>query len=72
MSDLEKLLQFFEDNKVHVQITLDVGLKPTVHAFCEGEGIVNLRKTSGRTLVEALQNMKVKIFGYHNGGRKDD
>lgn len=60
---MEQLLKFFEENKVALQITLDIGKKPTVHAFHKDEGIMNLHNTVGLTVEEALENMKIKLFG---------
>lgn len=55
---MEDLLKFFKNNKVAIQITLDIGKKPTVHAITK-MGIVF---ADGETVVDALENMKKKLF----------
>lgn len=60
---MEELLNFFKDNGVALQITLDLESKPTVHAIPQGRSVIDLEFTDGDNVVEALENMKVKLFG---------
>lgn len=60
---MEELLKFFKEEGVALQITLDINHKPTVHAIPNGGNMYELQFTDGDTLVEALQNMKEKLFG---------
>lgn len=61
---MNELLNFFKHNNVALQITLDIGKKPTVHAFFKGDNIVSgLHKTEGDTIEIALLLMKDKLFG---------
>jgi hypothetical protein len=59
---MEELLNFFKENGVALQLTLDIGLNPTVHAFHKSEGVMNLHSTEGETLTEALEDMKRRLF----------
>lgn len=59
---MDNLLDFFKGNKVPIQITLDIDQNPTVHAFHEVEGKMELHKTDGESVLEALENMKNKLF----------
>jgi len=59
---MEELLNFFSDNEVAIQITCDVGVKPTVHAMQKGHSMSDLIFADGDTVIEALENTKQKIF----------
>ncbi|MED3792453.1 hypothetical protein P4571_08350 [Niallia alba] len=59
---MDKLLGFFKENKVPIQITIDIDKNPTVHAFYEVEGKMELYKTVGESVESALLNMKSKLF----------
>ncbi|UUV47107.1 hypothetical protein [Bacillus phage vB_BanS-Thrax5] len=62
---LEEYLKFFEENDVSIQITLDVGKQPTVRALQPKRDFERnyLKMTEADTLLEALEQMKVKLFG---------
>lgn len=62
---MEELLQFFKEKEVSLQITLDINERPTVHAIEKEHGLGDLEFASGETLVEALKNMKWKLFDQH-------
>lgn len=53
-----ELIRLLNDEDVAVQITLDIGKKPTVHAIAK-DGLV---KTDGLTLMEALLKMDKLLF----------
>lgn len=55
---MEDLFKFFEDRAISIQITLDHGRLPTVHAMYQG----NIHETSGQTVLYCLQRMREKIF----------
>lgn len=59
---MEELLDFFKENCVALQITIDIHRKPTVHAIPKGRSMMNMEFTDGETVVEALKNMKNKLF----------
>jgi hypothetical protein len=59
---MEKLVKFFTDNGVALQLTIQNGFNSTVHAFRDEEGLKNLHKTEGATIEEALEKMKEKLF----------
>ena len=60
---MNKFLDFFKNQGVSLQITLDSGKRPTVHAQLMGEKGLELHKTEGSTMEAALLNMKFKLFG---------
>lgn len=60
---MDKLVKFFTDNGVALQLTIQNGFNSTVHAFREDEGLMNLHKTEGGTIEEALEKMKELLFG---------
>lgn len=60
---MDELLEFFKVKGVPIQITLDLDVKPTVHALFNKDGR-KIHKTGGETIFEALSNMKMKLFKY--------
>lgn len=62
---LEEYLELFEENHIAIQITLDIGKQPTVHALYPKDSLErkSLKMTEADTLLEALEQMKVKLFG---------
>ncbi|GIN67083.1 hypothetical protein FKN04_13005 [Bacillus glycinifermentans] len=60
---MEGLLDFFKENCVALQITIDINRKPTVHAVPKGRSFMDMESTVGETVVEALKNMKNRLFG---------
>ena len=60
---MDKSLSFFKQKNIALQITLDIGRRPTVHAQFMGENGLELHKTEGSTIDAALLNMKYKLFG---------
>lgn len=58
---IEELLKKFKDNDISVQITLDVRLKPTVHAF-HANMVSTMQMTEDETLVGALEKMFEKLI----------
>ncbi len=61
---MEELLKFFKSKGNAIQITLDIGKMPTVHAFHEEEyGKRELYKTEDNTVLGALEKMKEKLYG---------
>ncbi len=59
---MEELLEFFRKQGVSLQITLDIDLKATVHAIPSSGGYASPQVTSGDTPIEALQNMKERLY----------
>ena len=61
---LESKLAFFKDKEVSLQINLDKGNKPHVHAISIGAwGRYKVVTSSGDTLMEALEKMEELLFG---------
>ena len=61
---LESKLAFFKDKKVSLQINLENGNKPHVHAIIMGTwGRYKVVTSSGDTLMEALEKMDELLFG---------
>lgn len=65
MMKLEEYLKFFKDNNISIQITLDIDRQPTVHALAPKRDFERsyLKMTEEDTLLEALEQMKIKLFG---------
>lgn len=55
---MNELLDFFQEEGVAIQITLDIGKRPTVHALHNG-----IHRSEHDTIVGALELMKEKLFG---------
>jgi hypothetical protein len=64
-----ELLKFFKDNDVALQITLDIGRRPTVHAIPQQENtkLKGIQMTIADTIEDALKGMKYKLFGDADG-----
>jgi hypothetical protein len=62
---MEELLEFFKDEGVPIQITLDPDKRVTVNALYKKEVGERhyVKMTEAATLIEALEQMKVKLFG---------
>lgn len=62
---LEDHLDFFKEKNIPMQITLDLGVQSTVHALYQKEVGEKryVKMTEGDTLLQALELMKVKLFG---------
>lgn len=56
---MDELLDYFKERNVAIQITLDIGENPTVHAIHERE----IFRTEATTIKSALERMKYKLFG---------
>jgi len=62
---IEEYLRFFKEQNTPIQITLDIGKQPTVHALFNKEvGEKSyIQMTEEDTLLQALESMKEKLFG---------
>lgn len=58
---MKDLLDFFKENDVSIQITLDIGCFPTVHAF-DKKHYNKLLFSEGNTISEALENVKIELL----------
>lgn len=61
---LEEYFSFFEENSVSIQLTLDVGAQPTVHALYikDNSNVREIKKTVADTPLQALELMKEKVI----------
>lgn len=59
---IKELFDFFEKERVSIQIVLSSGQKPTVHAIPKDRTVFDSVYTEGDTIVEALENMKKLLF----------
>lgn len=61
---LEGYLRFFQEQGVSIQITLDVGRRPNVYALHPKKDFERtvMKTTEADTLLEALEQMKVKVL----------
>lgn len=59
---MNELLEYFKEKGVAIQITLDIGMNPTVHALYLKDQ-ERLHKTEAKTIESALELMKYKLFG---------
>lgn len=57
--NIESYLNKFKENGISIQITLDSGKAPTVHAFDLDR---NLHKTEDDSLLVALKKMEEKLL----------
>jgi hypothetical protein len=64
-----ELLNFFKENGVAIQITLDIGRKPIVHAIPQQRNTIKqgVQMTMADSIEGALKSMKYKLFGDTNG-----
>lgn len=60
---MEELLEFFKIKGNSIQITVNIGEMPTVHAFHKENDKRNLHKTEDDTVLGALKKMKQKLYG---------